>query len=303
MIATITNHISKGVQNFNDTSKKFTWFKSNFNMPVPNYMYDNSPFDRYYGCWDYLTETTSYDLSGFVPGYEICVGHAIFDFENDSGSDYNLNTNLYVRWCHTDYSNFSPAVWIYNGVNVQRTILPGYYYEYWIGGNIGCAGWEIYTNSTERFTASASGTPNISATNTDVTFSNVPSTTQLDSSKAGYIWVEGNNLCYVCANLWKHTIVGSQVSTSPGVSKAGYIWIDTYNGLHWVGANGYDYQVPWIKKQFASYYYNSATGEVNAGTSYKGYMWVDNEYGLTHVAYIGYDGYKYIVGGGVNPYA
>ena len=299
MIASITNHISKGVQNYNDTSKKMTWFKTNFNMPVPYYMADNSPFTRYVGCWNYLTETTSYDLTGFVPGYEICNGCAIFDWDNDSGSTYEINTNLYVEWANPDLSN---VYWVTNGYNFTYSLPAGYWMEVWFGGNIGCAEWEVNDNDIWHFRASAVGTPNTAVVDTAVTMTNCPSTSQLGSTKSGYIWVEGNDLCYICANQWKHTIGGVDNGAAPGVSKAGYFWLET-NVLHWVGANGHDYYIPWTIKQVASFYGNGPTGEENAGVEKYGMIWVDNEFGWTHLAYIASDGYKYLIGAGDNPYA
>lgn len=299
MVSTVTNHISKGVQNFNDTSKEMTWFKTNFNMPVENYMEDSTPYTRYVGCWDYLTETTSYDLTGFVPGYEICVGHAIFDFYNDTGSPYTVDTDATVKWVDTD--NSTVLYYIYNSVQLYYANLPdGTYIEFWTGGNIGCAGWEVDVAGTYYFKSSASGTPNVTEVSTSVVMSNVPSTTQLASGKEGYIWIEGNDLCYICANRWKHTMVGVAVGAT-GLT-AGYIWIDTSNILHWVGNDGKDYTNSWQVKQFESFYTNSSTGEVNAGTSKKGMIWVDNEFGSTHLSYIGNDGYKYLTGAGDNPY-
>ena len=297
MIATITNHISKGVQNFNDTSKKMTWFKTNFNMPVEDYMADNNPFTRYVGCWNYLTETTSYSLTGFVPGYEICVGHAIYDFHNNSGSTYEINTLLSGRW--TDPS-LNTLYWIWEDVPYALSLPAWHYSTVWYCGNIGCAGWEVSANGVYHFRAGAIGTPNIASIDSAVTMSNVPSTTQLGASKPGHIWVEGNNLCFINANQWKHTMIGTDNGDKS--ADGGYIWIDTSNVLHWIGGNGHDYSAKWQVKQFNSFYGNGPTGEVNAGTSKKGMMWTDNEFGWTHLSYIGYDGYKYLTGAGNNPY-
>jgi hypothetical protein len=136
---------------------------------------------------------------------------------------------------------------------------------------------------------------------TTITFTNVPSTTQLPAGKEGYVWVEGNNLCYICSNRWKHTIVGADISSLPGVSKAGYLWLDN-NALHWVGANGHDYAVPWNIKQFASTWSGGASGPTYAGTAKYGYFWVDDEFGETHLALITSDGYKRLVGSGHYPY-
>lgn len=299
MIANVTNHISKGVQNYNDTSKKMTWFKTNFNMPVPNYMAANNPFTRYSGCWDYLGEATSYDLTGFVPGYEICNACTIFDFENNGGSTYNIDTYLTTKWVSHD--NSTVMFYILNNYHFTYSLPAGYYTELWSGGNIGCASGEIHSNNDYYFKSSASGTPNIAEVSTTVSITNCPDTTPLALGTDGYIWVEGNNLCMVGSQRFKHTIIGvslGEVGLTPG-----YIWIDDSGIIHWVGNDGKDYTNRWQKKQFASFYGNSSTGEVNAGTSKKGFIWADDEFGGTHLGYIGVDGYKYLTGAGESPYA
>ncbi len=296
MIATITNHISKGVTNRDDTGIKMMWFKTNFNMPVKNYM--TGSYVRYQGAWTYDTETLSYSLSGFVPGYEICNGAAIFDWENDGGSPYYIDTYLYVRWANPDLTD---VYWIVNGYHYTHTLPVGQWVEVWWAGNVGCAGWEVHTNDTYHFRASATGTPVISPVDASVVITNCPSTTQLASGKEGYIWVEGNNLCYICADRWKHTMVGN-IQSYVDTAKAGYIWGDANNDLLWIGSNGYKYTNKWKVKQFASFYSNGPTHEEYAGTSKKGFIWVDDEFGQTHLSYIGDDGYKYLTGAGDNPY-
>jgi hypothetical protein len=297
MIAVVSNYVSKGVQNYNDTTKKMTWFKTNFNMPVEDYMAANSPFTRYQGAWNFIGgPTTSFDLSGFVPGYEICVGNSIYDFENDSASPVNINTTATIGW----YSpSLSPL--FTSSSNLSYSSLPsGYYIEFWLAANTGCAGWEVNSNDTYHYRASASGSPSIPVVDISVAMSNVPSTTQLGSTKPGHIWVEGNDLCYINANQWKHTIVGATIG-NPGADP-GYIWIDSSNLLHWIGSDGQDYVNTFFVKQFASFFSGGATGTVFAGTSKAGYLWVDSEFGDTHLAYIGYDGYKYLTGSGDSPY-
>lgn len=299
-IDTITSYVSRGIQNYNDTSKKMTWYKTNFNMPVPNYMASSSPFTRYLGPFTLLTESYSYDLSGFYPGYEVCNGLAVFDFENNGASTYNINTSLYSSWTDSSLSTLVPGM---NGTNFSISLAPGYYTEVWAGLNIGIASWEINSNSTYYFRASASGTPTISSVDTAITITNCPSTTQLGSTTRGYIWVDGNNLAFINSNQWQHQIVGTFVSSSPGASASGHIWIDTSNELHWVTSTGDDYKAPWKIQQFASFYSNGAQSTLYAGTTQAGYIWVDSEFGGTHISYIGYDGYKYLIGSGDYPYA
>jgi hypothetical protein len=301
MIARVDNYITKGVQNYNDMSKKFTWFKTNFNMPVPNYMADNNPFTRYEGCWDYLGLATSYDLSGFVPGYEICVAHCIWDFYNDGGSTYNIDTYLTAKWVSHDGTTVMN--YVMNNQHYSYSLPAGYYIEWWNGGNVGVASWEIHSNDDYYFKSSASGTPNVAEVSTTISFSNCPDVTPLPVGSSGYLWVEGNNLCMIGSQRFKHTMVGEFVDDSPGTDKAGFIWMDTSTDIHWVGEDGYNYKIPWKKKQFASFYGNSSTHEENAGTSKKGFIWADDEFGTTHLGYIGNDGYKYLCGAGDDPYA
>jgi hypothetical protein len=290
----MNHYVAKGIFQSGGSGNTMTWWKTNFNMPIPQ-IYD--------GVWDDAGETgplayngnaTSFDLSGFSPGYEVVAFFCLWHWDGPvSGITY-----LYSQWRnYDDELMFNCA----NGFAVNLNISPGYWSGYIWGCNQGVCGWEIDANGDYVVRSWATGAGAISTKNTTITFSNVPDTTELASSKAGYIWVEGNNLCYICANLWKHTIVGTDLG-AVGTGYKGALWIDTSNLLHWVGNDGHNYVVKWAIQQFASTWSGSATGEVNAGTSKKGYIWVDNEYGWTHLSYIGYNGYKWLVGAGNNPY-
>lgn len=298
MLQKITNHVAKGLINLDDTSVKFTWFRTNFNMPVPD-VWGGTSWNRDDGAFTYIGESLSYDLSGFTPGYEICVGVSIWDFENNEGSTWNINTWLYQDWKYTDDATIIGVGLI--SYNFIVSLPPGYYAYYGYSQNIGCAPWEVDVDGTYHFRANAVGTPNITLVNTEVVISNVPDTTQLNASTVGYIWVEGNDLCYVDAFQWKHTIVG--IDQGNKNADAGYIWLDsTSYYINWIGSNGHQYIIPWFKKQFASTFSDGATGTVYAGTIKKGFLWADEEFGMTHLAYIAPDGYKYLFGGGNDPY-
>lgn len=304
------NIFAKSVVNRADSSLKMTWWKTNFNMPTPGIYSDLSDILRFVGPFTYTDGigTTSYDLSGFSPGYEIVGLTSIWDWENTGGSSESVSTNLFNKLKDTD--NSTTIFQGLNGFNVSFTLGAGEWYEYFYTITTGIDIDEIDVAGTYYYNTSGTGTNPISETNTGITFSNVPdvSTLTLDASKRGFMWVEGNNLCYVNAGGdsgggWKHTMVGTDISSTPGTSKAGHIWIDTSNNLHWVGANGHDYSAAWAVQQFASTFSNSSTSAVNAGTSKAGFIWVDNQFGQTHLAYIGYDGYKWLTGAGDNPYA
>lgn len=311
MIATITNHIAHGLQSVDTPANKMTFYKTNFNMPVPD-VFDsayNPATMRYVGNATFLTETTSYNLSGFSPGYEVCVGESVWDYENNTGGNYTISSTVYQRW--TDPAVTTTLVEGLWGYFVGTTLPAFTYTTFWAAYNIGIASWEISSDATYHFRANALGTDSIAVVDTGVAITNCPSTTKLSDGTQGYIWVEGNNLCYVNngggstggAGGWKHTMVGTDISSTPGVPKAGSIWVDQYTyGIHWVGGNGHDYQASWRVKQFASIFSNSSTGTAGGGTAGPGYIWVDSEFGNTHLGYIASDGYKYLTGAGVDPY-
>ena len=94
MIASALNIVSKGITNINNGAKMMFW-RSNFNMPVP-YLFTTTPtYNRYTGCFTYQGQATSFDLSGFSPGFEICLLTSIWDWENNGGSPVTLNELLY----------------------------------------------------------------------------------------------------------------------------------------------------------------------------------------------------------------
>jgi hypothetical protein len=114
------------------------------------------------------------------------------------------------------------------------------------------------------------------------------------------MWVDGNYLAFINYNQWQHRILGTDLGYVG--AEPGHIWMDNLSDIHWISASGHDMRAPWKIKQFASYFYNSATSAVFAGLDKAGIMWMDGEYGRTHVAYIGKDGWKYIFGAGDYPY-
>lgn len=296
---TIKHTVAKGIKN-NDTNIKNSWWGCNFNMPVPN-LFSNMSWTETGGpSLSYIGAGTSFSCLGFTPGLETTVATSVITWSNDGASAVDLDEYLWSRWYDTDGS--TTLFWLTYGLHITSTVSAGSWTSIIGAANIGICPWEIDVSGTFGVATSITGDHPIAETKTSVAFSNIPTVTQLSSTKIGYIWVEGNNLCFINANGWKHALLGTKVSTTPGTSKAGSMWIDTSNDLHWVGGNGYDYKVSWKIKQFASYWGNSSTSEVNAGTSKAGFIWVDSEFGLTHLSYIGYDGYKYLVGSGNYPY-
>jgi len=268
----IDNHVSQGLQSPDTPANKMTWFKSNFNMPVPN-IYDSvyvDPGMRYEGNATYLTETLSYDLAGFEPGYEVCQGTSVWDIYNGTAGDLSGSTYLYQRW--TDPAVTTTLVEGFWEQLFDYDLPSGYYTTIWAAINIGIASWEISTSDTYHFRSSMEEPldTTVDTEYSDVVISNCPSTTKLADGKQGYIWVEGNDLCYVNngggstggAGGWKHTMVGVDISGvigTPGVSKAGYFWLDDTDFLIWVGGDGKPYTPQWESKQHYSWFDNGAT--------------------------------------------
>ena len=62
--ATLYNHFCKGVTNRN-SGTRMTWWKTSFNMPVPNLYDNNSGWTEGSGVFTYHGEAISFDLSGF----------------------------------------------------------------------------------------------------------------------------------------------------------------------------------------------------------------------------------------------
>lgn len=296
MIATTSAYVSRGLQSMDSPYNYMNWYKTNFNMPVPD-IYSGSTFVRYIGSADLISESYSYDLSSFRPGYEICVGTCVFDAENNGSSTYYINSYLNARWADP---SLNTLWWLLDDQYWSQSLSPGYYTTTWAAGNVGCAAWEVAYSGTHHFRANGTGSPSFPTRDKSVSMTNVPSVATQGTT--GYIWVEGDNLCFINANNFKHTIVGFNIFTAPGADKAGYMWIDNINNLHWVGYSGNEYVTIWKIKQFASSFSNGAPGTVYAGLTKKGYMWMDNQFGLTHLAYIGNDGYKYLVGAADYPY-
>lgn len=286
--------VCQGIDQDGGSNNIMTWWKTNFNMPVPEIWNGNWVEGR--GPFTYNGLGTSFNLSGFYPGWELV---AFFCGWHWDGPLYGT-AYMYSQW--RDENNnlmFTCA----NGNSISLNLDSGYWQEYMYGCNQGVAGWEVDVVGNYRVRSWSTGTGAMGQQDTIITFSNVPSTSQLPTSTKGYIWVEGNNLCFVNANKWKHIMIGNQESYVD-TAKKGYIWIDSGTGytLKWIGNDGYRYRCKWNIKQFASTWSNGPTGPTFAGTSKKGYIWIDDEFGWTHLGYIASDGYKYLTGSGNYPY-
>lgn len=293
----ITHWAAEGVQNSNN-GLIMKWWRTNFNMPVPNVFELGAFWNINRGPVAYSNPATSFDLSGLLPGLETTINAAIPHWDNTTTGG---NVTLYTSLIRPDSTVIGSYVfdWYVPGGEIWYEI------GYWF--NIGIAGWEVDRDGTYVLSAYTTGYDAIGTTTTNITISNCPSVAA--DGHCGYIWVEGNYLAMINAggdmdgfvHGWKHRILGTSLG---GSGEPGMIWVDeTTNDLCFVRADGTPCKVPWKIKQFASYFSNGPTHSVYAGTDKAGMMWMDSEFGQTHIAYIGADGWKYLCGAGDYPYS
>lgn len=282
-----------------------TFWKTNFNMPVPNLFSGSSDYDSGFMAARYCNiGFTSEALTGFYPGYEVA-----------------LADNL-LRWCVSDTScldglGCACLLWYrgatcIGGNKFQICVdIPapgsGWYTTSWYESmtNTGVAGWEVCcdgTYCTYAIFSNVSGDDvSIGSCTIDLYWGAVPSVSQCSSTLRGSIWVEGTDLHYINGNCWEHVIVGDCQGSAFG--NCGSLWIDNSHYVNWVGDDGNYYRAPWRICQFCSSFTNGAPANPSPGSSYAGAIWVDTQFGYTHLSYIGCDGNKYLTGGAEYPYS
>lgn len=71
-----------------------TWWKTSFNMPVPNIYDNNSSYSETEGMLNATGEATSFDLSGFDAGHEIVMASTVFSLRGPfAGGTINVTQN------------------------------------------------------------------------------------------------------------------------------------------------------------------------------------------------------------------
>jgi len=296
-MASFYKYVGKAAQNRNNSAVMRFW-DTNFNMPVTNIL-DAGGWQEYVGPNNLWHIDTSFNFAAtdgnyspiLYPGREALLFTGLTHWDN-TGTGGNTTIYLQAR----NPSGVSIASYSYN-YNVPASSP---WAEFSALFNVGVAPWEVSTSGTFYFDMWTTGWDATGTSTTSYSFSNVPTSTQSPgSSYSGSIWVEGTTLCFINANGWKEIIPGV-VQSFPGATP-GAMWIDTNNNLSWVGNDGNVY-IPGNKiQQFYSYFSNGAPGSVYA-PGHEGSIWVDNQFGWTHISYIGNNGYKWLTGGGKDPY-
>jgi len=284
------------------TGNIMTFYKTNFNMPVPDLFSGCSNCDCGFMCLRYCDiGWTSQGLTGFYPGYEVALQDTIFRWETCGGESLDGYTCLCQKWCRSGCVMGTNATY-------AHIVQPEYYWSWYeLMQNTGVAGWEICCTGTYCALSCAtcvSGSDlSISACTICTDFA-APSVSQCSSTLRGSIWVGADNgLHYINSNCWEHVITGCDCGA--GFGSCGALWIGTgtdANYLFWVGCDGHTYRAPWKICQFCSTFSNGAPVNPAPGAGYAGSLWMDCQFGYTHLAYIGCDGNKYLAGGANYPY-
>lgn len=78
------NRFAKGVENKN-SGTQMTWWKTNFNMPVPDVFDDLDDWEEDVGVLIYHGEDTNFNMSGFNQGWEAIVAVTGLHYEGNEG--------------------------------------------------------------------------------------------------------------------------------------------------------------------------------------------------------------------------
>ncbi len=295
-----TAHIVEGLIMTNGVDHK-VW-KTNFNMPVSDLFTGSSTMiDGYVQTYCNAMDYSTRDLGslGICPGFE--VGESVVQFYWCVFDD-SLNGVGCRRQCMT--RGVSIIASVAGSTNVNISAGPGnwewqsYQMLLLTGADsdevcISCA----YCADT-RVTCTSGGDVSIPNCNIDLCWDGVPSVARCSAALRASIWVEGNNLNFINANCWEHSMTGNCQGSGGG---SGAIWIDNTHYLNWVNSSGDIYKACWRLCQFFSTFTNSSPANPAPGASFKGAIWADGEFGETHLAYIGCDGNKYLTGAGRDP--
>lgn len=286
----IYNRFAKSFKNKTSWTQ-MTWWKTNFNMPVPNIFDDGSTYTETEWMLDGIWVATSFDLSWYNYWWEICAATTTFtlDWPYDWWTIYISQewrkpnwTLIFTNWPYS-WNPWSVSSWDW--------------VSYQMASNQWVAPWEVDISWT--YTCKAIVTWWITQEETfDVDFTNVPSF--LWYKTPWYTWVESDKLCYVWANWFVHKIEW-EWSVDVWSGKAWFIWIDdNSDSIRWIDETWIRRNLPWSIKQFASAFSNWAPWSVS--WQYPWYIYCDNQFWWTHLSYIDKDWDKQLAWDGNYPY-
>ena len=222
-------------------------------------------------------QTTSFNCSGFQSGNEVVMflneirwdagysGYWTLSFEDAYGTE--LFSRDYSGTFDAPPPGYESGLWAWIGIGVRPQPWP----ELWRNGT-------YYAIST-----------GVAPSSTTFTVSNIASDTLVrHPGSEGYMWVEGQNLCYICAMGTKVKIL-AQPGGEVSVASQGYVWISNNSyRIYWVDATGV-----MRKSKLGDRYWTEGwdEGTEYVGTFSTGYTYVRSNPGWTELHYVAYDGY------------
>lgn len=260
----------------------YRWNAHSFNPSVDS---DYQSWDPWTQAWTgyYVSNiTATFALTGFQYGNEAML--AAVDFS----SDVNDNGTIYMYWYDPDNN-------LLFSYSLAFSVGAGNWYAAWSGIGVKAGGAEIWKNGTYKVTWSVQGNFNTISGTLYPVVTNYPTATQ---GTAGYIWVEGDNLCYCCyQGGYKITCAHDGTSASATMANIGYVWLETDGKISYVDSKGWERKT----KMGDEYGWPPDPTELTASglMSHAGHIWVsDGNYTDTYLCIISNNGVKYRIGPG-----
>lgn len=291
MSLSIYNKFAKGFRN-NSSWTQMTWWKTNFNMPVPNIFDDNSNYQKTTWMLTALEEWTVFDLTWFRQWWELIAAASTFAIDWPYS---NWTINLYQEWKKPDWTvMFTNWPYIWNPWDV-----PSWYWQwYQIVSNQWVAPWEVDVSWTYKCRVYTTWWISQSQ-DFNVTFNNVPAYSWYKTP--WYLWINWNKLEYTSANWFAHSIEWTKLTTLEESSRYWYVWTEENDTRLFYWASDWQIYTPQLNiKQFASSFSNWAPWTVSWKQPW--YIYADNQFWWTHLSHIAWDWYKYLIWDWHNPY-
>jgi len=239
------------------------------------------------GALSIYNPTSTFDLTGFQYGIEVVLGML-------SLQAFTYPESITVTQSFTD--SYGNILWSWP----LSTYLPVNYWAYsYVYMGIKAANQEIYSNGVYNYNYSISYSGGIQSDSVPFTVSNFPYNPlpaySFPDSK-GKIWVEGNNLAFLCSQNGAKILVPTDGTGTPvGTQYAGKIWLEVPGKITYVDEYGFkrntkmgdrwgwlaDPDIPGIP-----------------GVDKSGCIWVNNYYNDTFLIIVSPDGIKYRIGAG-----
>lgn len=283
---TITNTVAKCFKN-KATWRTMNWWKTSFNMPVPDIFEDNSVFTETEWMLDAQSAWTSFDLTWFQLWWEAIACNSVYAiyWPFSWGTVY-----IKQKWYNTQWALMFEN-WPYQ--NDIESLNSSQWTFVQIVSNQWVAEWEINKNWTYRVVAEISWA--ISWTKT--TYITITWCPPMEQYQPWYVWVDWNDLCWTSANWHKHTMYWIYVSNTSATPW--YIWID-WEHTYWTWTSWAVYRSKYNIRQFESTFSNWAPWVVSWKKPW--YFYMDNEFWHEHISYIDAFWYKCLLNSWANPY-